>query len=128
MEMGRLALAGGNVVHVHVEDVGRQESEVGEAGLLAALSQRGGARVVLSVVVPSELQPCVQPPVMVQQDLACGTADHEGAAGDVPGSERVARKTGRLRLDEAEDRLPVPLLACVRREVPEQRVAKSRTS
>jgi hypothetical protein len=39
----------------------------------------------------------------------------------------VAREAGRLRLDEADNRLLVPFLACVHRNVPEQRVAKGCT-
>jgi len=125
MEMRRFALAGGNVVYVDIEDLVLEEREVFQPRFLRRLPQRGRARVAFSVVMPSELEPRVQPPVMVKQDPAGGTADHERAARDVSGNERVTREAGRFRLDEAENRLPMPFLSCVSRNVPEQRVAKS---
>jgi hypothetical protein len=62
--------------------------------------------------------------MMVEENLARRTANHETAAGDVPGSERMAREAGRLPFHEHEDLLQVVRLRGVCRDVPEQRVTK----
>ena len=65
--------------------------------------------------------------VMVQQDPGRGAADDERAAGHVARHERGSREAGRLSLHEREDFFQVFRLRGVRRDVPEQRVAKGPT-
>ena len=126
MEMGRLALAGGDRVDVEVKDLVRQESEVVQARFLRRLAQRGRPGVSLAVVVAAHLEPGTETAVVVQEDETRGRTDHEGASGDVAGGERAARETRRLRLDEAEDRFLVRGLARVGGNVAMERVEKSR--
>ncbi len=122
----RLALPRGNVVQVDVEDFRREQRQVVEAGLLPPLAERRGPRISLTFVVAAQLQPRVQPPVMVQEDLGREPTDDESAAGDVPRSERVAREAARLGLDEAEDRLEILGLVRVGGDMAAKRDGESR--
>ncbi len=70
VQVGGLGAAGRDLVHVDVEDRGRQRRQVEQARLLARLAQRGLQRVVLALVVAAELQPAVEAPVVVQQHAA----------------------------------------------------------
>ena len=109
---------------VEVQDRRGEEDEVREARLLAPLAERGGGRVGLALVVSAHLEPPVEAPVVVEEDVPRLRREDEDAAGEVAGGESRAGEAGGLCLDEGEHRLAVALLGLVGALVGQERGAE----
>src|SRR3954471_24478644 len=118
--MIRLALCGGGLVHVDVEDVFNHELEIGQTRLLASFPERRHGRRLRGLAVPAHLQPFAEAAMTMEQEARTFDVNDETAGGDVSGLEVVALKHRRAAAEEVDDGEVMRALGVVGRMVETQ--------